>query len=205
MFYWFLVPSWWWTAASPGCLFWRWSEMISPSWPSFNQVARTREAKCLPYTYNKYCTKLLHVLSKICSSIRLGKHYVLFLLCIVIQKALMRPTVKKHVWFCWTWSFPNYLLSSMLTIICVNHAPARSFFSPLRCIEGLPSLVVQWVRIHLALQGIGAWSLVRELKSHMPLSNWASTLQLESLCTPTMILRVATTAQLQYGYSQINK
>ena len=136
MFYWFLVPSWWWTAASPGCLFWRWSEMISPSWPSFNQVARIREAKCLPYTYKKYCTKLLHVLSKICSSIRLGKHYVLFLPCIVIQKALMRPTVKKHVWFCWTWPFPNYLLSSMLTIICVNHAPARSFFSPFKVYWG---------------------------------------------------------------------
>ena len=32
-------------------------------------------------------------------------------------------------------------------------------------------LVVQWLRICLAIQGIGIWSLVREVRSHMPLGS----------------------------------
>ena len=72
------------------------------------------------------------------------------------------------------------------------------------CVEGLPSLLVQWLRIHLTLQGAGSWSLVGGLKSHMPLSSWASTLQLESLCTPAMIQRAAAATQLQYGSVQFS-
>ena len=30
------------------------------------------------------------------------------------------------------------------------------------------SLLVQWIRIHLQMQGVCVWSLVRELRSHMP-------------------------------------
>ena len=33
------------------------------------------------------------------------------------------------------------------------------------------SLVVQWLRIHLAMQGTQVQSLVRELRSHMPWDN----------------------------------
>ena len=33
------------------------------------------------------------------------------------------------------------------------------------------SLVVQWLRIHRAMQGIQIWSLVEELRSHMPRGN----------------------------------
>ena len=31
-------------------------------------------------------------------------------------------------------------------------------------------LAVQWVRFHLPMEGMGVWSLVRKLRSHMPLS-----------------------------------
>ena len=47
--------------------------------------------------------------------------------------------------------------------------------------EGM-SLVVQWLRVHLAMQGPWVWSLVRELRSHMQ-SNRAHVLQLLSLYT----------------------
>lgn len=113
-----------------GWLFWRWGEMISPFWPPFNQVARTREARCLHHSSPKnYGKMLLYVVPKACSSVRFGKYCILFLPCIGIWKALS-PTVKKHVWFCWTQHLPNYLLLCVLIVSCVNHAPARSFFSP---------------------------------------------------------------------------
>ena len=41
------------------------------------------------------------------------------------------------------------------------------------------SPVVQWLRSHLAMHGTRVWSLVRELRSHVPLSNQAHTPQLE--------------------------
>ena len=53
------------------------------------------------------------------------------------------------------------------------------------------SLVVHWLRIHLAKQestlqrfpmGDPFGSLVRKLRSHMPQSNYACALQLEILC-----------------------
>ena len=34
--------------------------------------------------------------------------------------------------------------------------------------EGRDSLAVQWLRLHLPLQGAGVRPLVRELKTHMP-------------------------------------
>ena len=44
-------------------------------------------------------------------------------------------------------------------------------------------LVVQWLRIHLPMQGMCVWSSVRELRSHVPGDNWALVPQLErSLC-----------------------
>ena len=49
------------------------------------------------------------------------------------------------------------------------------------------SLVVQWLRICLAMQGTQVQSLVRELEFHMPMCHnyGASTPLLESLCTKT--------------------
>ena len=45
------------------------------------------------------------------------------------------------------------------------------------------SLVVQWSRIHLPMQGTQVWSLVLELRSHMPLGNYAWMPQLLSTST----------------------
>ena len=45
------------------------------------------------------------------------------------------------------------------------------------------SLVVQWSRIHLPLQGTQVWSLVRELRFHMPLGNYTWMPQLLSTST----------------------
>ena len=42
------------------------------------------------------------------------------------------------------------------------------------------SLVVQWLRIHLPIQGTQVRSLVQELRSHMPQYNWAPESQLPS-------------------------
>ena len=42
------------------------------------------------------------------------------------------------------------------------------------------SLVVQWLRTCLSMQGTWVWSLVRELRSHMPWGNQACTPQLPS-------------------------
>ena len=50
---------------------------------------------------------------------------------------------------------------------------------------GETSLVVQWLRICLAMQGTWVWSLVRELRSHMPRSNEARLSPLESPCATT--------------------
>ena len=47
------------------------------------------------------------------------------------------------------------------------------------------SLVVQWLRICLAVQGTRVRILVGELWSHMPQSSWACVLKLESLHTTT--------------------
>ena len=40
-------------------------------------------------------------------------------------------------------------------------------------------LVVQWLRIHLPMQGMCVWSSVRKLRSHVPGDNWAFVPQLE--------------------------
>ena len=45
------------------------------------------------------------------------------------------------------------------------------------------SLVVQWLKISFANQGIWVWSLVWELRSYMPQGKQACAPQLESLCT----------------------
>ena len=45
------------------------------------------------------------------------------------------------------------------------------------------SLVVQWLRIHLLMQGTRIWSLVEELRSHMPRGDKALAPQLLSLCS----------------------
>ena len=59
---------------------------------------------------------------------------------------------------------------------------------------GGTSLVVQWLRIHLPIQGTRVRSLVQELRSHMPQCNWAPESQLLNPahlelvllnCTPT--------------------
>ena len=47
------------------------------------------------------------------------------------------------------------------------------------------SLVVQWLRICIAIQEMWVQSLVRELKSHILRSNWARTTQLLSLHSTT--------------------
>ena len=40
--------------------------------------------------------------------------------------------------------------------------------SPVPITSFRTSLVVQWLRLHLPIQGVRVWSLVRELRSHMP-------------------------------------
>ena len=45
------------------------------------------------------------------------------------------------------------------------------------------SLVVQWLRIHLLIQGTRIWSLVEELRFHMPRGDKALVPQLLSLCS----------------------
>ena len=47
------------------------------------------------------------------------------------------------------------------------------------------SLMIQWLRIHLAMQGRWVWSLVRELRSHIPQSNRACAPRLLSPHTTT--------------------
>ena len=47
------------------------------------------------------------------------------------------------------------------------------------------SLLIQWLRIHLAMQGTQVRSPVRELRSHMLQSNKANEPQLESLSATT--------------------
>ena len=47
------------------------------------------------------------------------------------------------------------------------------------------SLLIQWLRIHLAMQGTQVRSPVRELRSHMRQSNEANEPQLESLSATT--------------------
>ena len=49
---------------------------------------------------------------------------------------------------------------------------------------GIP-LVVQWLRIHLAMQGTLVRSLFRELRSYMPQGNGARRPQIESPCAST--------------------
>ena len=46
-------------------------------------------------------------------------------------------------------------------------------------------LVVQWLRIHLPMQGMQVRSLVGELRSHVPRGNKADAPQLLSLCAAT--------------------
>ena len=49
------------------------------------------------------------------------------------------------------------------------------------------SLVVQWLRIHLQMQGMWVRSLVGELRSYMPQGNQACTLQIRLMCTGSRV------------------
>ena len=60
----------------------------------------------------------------------------------------------------------------------------KTMFCTLFKTEGT-SLVVQWLRIHLAMQGTWVRPLVRELRCHMPWNNLAHSPQLLSLGTTT--------------------
>ena len=53
-------------------------------------------------------------------------------------------------------------------------------------------MVVQWLKICLAIQGMQVGSLVRELRSRTPQSNSVHAPQLESQCSTTGILCMAT-------------
>ena len=53
--------------------------------------------------------------------------------------------------------------------VCVNTHPANKDVQ-IRCNELGTSLVVQWLRPRLPIQGVEIWSLVRELRSHLPWS-----------------------------------
>ena len=63
------------------------------------------------------------------------------------------------------------------------------------------SLVVQWLRISLAMQRMWVQSLVRELKSHMPQSYWAYGPQQK---TPRDVMKIPTAATKTW-HNQINK
>ena len=67
------------------------------------------------------------------------------------------------------------------------------------------SLVVQWLRICLAKQGMQARSLVAELGSHMLRRNEACAPQLESLCTTTKDPAWHNKDMLQLKLTQPNK
>ena len=47
------------------------------------------------------------------------------------------------------------------------------------------ALVVQWLRVHLAVQGTRVRSLLSKLRSHRPRGSWARAPQLDSLCSTT--------------------
>ena len=70
------------------------------------------------------------------------------------------------------------------------------------------SLVVQWLRLCLAMQGTQVRSLVWEPRSHMPRNSWAHTPQLESPRAATKEPRDATNASrasTKTQLSQVNK
>ena len=54
-----------------------------------------------------------------------------------------------HIWYLFHFTLRSLVLR--------NNSPATS-------------LVIQWLRLCLPKQGVGLWSLVRELRTHMPLS-----------------------------------
>ena len=61
-----------------------------------------------------------------------------------------------------------------------------------------------WLRIYTAMQGTQVQSLVRELRSHVPQSNWASSPQTESPCA-TMKDSTLCNEDPRTQRSQINK
>ena len=65
------------------------------------------------------------------------------------------------------------------------------------------SLMIQWLRIHLSMQSTQVWSLIGELRSHMPWGNQrACVLQLERTCS---LQRRPTTAKIIIIIKWINK
>ena len=75
----------------------------------------------------------------------------------------------------------------------------RSEWPSLKSLQIGPPLVVQWLRICLPMQGMQVQALVRELRSHMPWSNWARVPRLLSLssraCKPQLQSPSATTTE----------
>ena len=67
------------------------------------------------------------------------------------------------------------------------------------------SLVVQWLRIHLSMQRAWVWSLVGELRSHMPQADKAGVLQPRSPTDTTGETPVYHKAAAETWYSQISK
>ena len=75
------------------------------------------------------------------------------------------------------------------------------FFSLARVYQDITpgtSLVVQWLRIRLPMQGMRVRSLVRELRSHMPRGNEACVPQLVSLCASTRARMPQTTEPMRH-------
>ena len=56
--------------------------------------------------------------------------------------------------------------------------------------------MVQWLKIHLPVQGMQVQSLVGELRSHMPQRYWAHTRHLESMYSLKPVLRDKTSSAL---------
>ena len=85
---------------------------------------------------------------------------------------------------CFT-SLPTYFFKGNLQMCFLgrHYWPSRYLMMLFKSIHVGTSLVVQWLRIHLPMQGIQVWSLVRELRSIMSWSNQAHAPQLLSLCT----------------------
>ena len=81
---------------------------------------------------------------------------------------------------CWGEAIPGILSPSCYALplkslspsqgLCISGIPTRKDRPPTRNETGI-SLVVQWLRIHLPMQGTRVRSLLWELRSHMPQSN----------------------------------
>ena len=94
-------------------------------------------------------------------------------------------------WFPTLWGFLLVGVHSSerlgLCLSCpLHHLPwSKHGLAQSRCStnsEWGPSLVVQWLRIHLPMQGMQVRSPVRELRLHVPWSNEAHEPQPVSLC-----------------------